>query len=559
MADQRKPIQSQKFKLQSSISATATSLTLQSFTTPDGTTITDTDIGSKSYATLSPNTNSEESISFTTIVQNSDGTAVISGITRGLKFVDPYTTDTSLGKTHGSGSLFVLSNTSAYYQDFANKERDETIAGTFTYAAIPGVSSDSVTPISSTDIATKKYVDDNVVGGTVSHDQQIVAGQAGETVAAGEIVYFDDTDNEWKLADASVVGTTDDIMLGIAQGAGTNGNAISGGVLTSGLDKNQSGLTIGDEQFISDTAGAISSSAGTIERAIGFARTATEFYFDPYYNDHPSAIQKDAIAKLPQGTHLFAADAGSDDTYVITLAPVPTAYTTGMVIRFTVNTVNTGAATINVNGLGAKSIVKMKNVALEDGDIQAGQVVSAVYDGTNFQLISGNGEGSKALTNGTSTDISNTTTETAIFTKSVPGNMLGTGNGFTGRIYVTGVNYDDTNATLTLRLKYGSTTLATLIVDPGGQVNGHEGFIDFDMIATSASAQSGALYVHIGQNDLIPEADPTTFETVDATAAGTATETSSGALDLSVTVQWGTASASNNFVVKTVRVQKVIN
>ncbi len=89
--------------------------------------------------------------------------------------------------------------------------------------------------------------------------------------------------------------------------------------------------------------------------------------------------------RLPAG---YAADAGSTDAYAVTLSPVPAAYTTGMVVRFKANTVNTGPATLNVNGLGAKAIVKSYNLPLVNGDIKANQIVSVIYDGTNFQLLS---------------------------------------------------------------------------------------------------------------------------------------------------------------------------
>jgi hypothetical protein len=92
--------------------------------------------------------------------------------------------------------------------------------------------------------------------------------------------------------------------------------------------------------------------------------------------------------KLQGGNIWYAADAGANDTYVITLSPVPAAYTTGMVIHFKANTVNTGAATLNANTLGAKTIKKSYNLDLEDGDIKAGQDVLVMYDGTNFQLLS---------------------------------------------------------------------------------------------------------------------------------------------------------------------------
>lgn len=87
----------------------------------------------------------------------------------------------------------------------------------------------------------------------------------------------------------------------------------------------------------------------------------------------------------------YAADAGSNDTYVITCAPVPTAYTAGMVITFKANTINTGACTVNVNSLGAKDIQKRVAgglVALDDGDIAAGAIITCIYNGTQFELQS---------------------------------------------------------------------------------------------------------------------------------------------------------------------------
>ena len=49
-------------------------------------------------------------------------------------------------------------------------------------------------------------------------------------------------------------------------------------------------------------------------------------------------------------------------------------------------TANTGAATLNVNSLGAKTIVKGVNTTLDDSDILASQFITVIYDGTNFVL-----------------------------------------------------------------------------------------------------------------------------------------------------------------------------
>jgi len=74
------------------------------------------------------------------------------------------------------------------------------------------------------------------------------------------------------------------------------------------------------------------------------------------------------------------------DTYTVNISTV-TSYSTNdlYVIKFA--NANTGAATLNISGLGAKTLVKNNNVGLVGGDIQAGQEFAVIYDGTNMQVI----------------------------------------------------------------------------------------------------------------------------------------------------------------------------
>lgn len=74
------------------------------------------------------------------------------------------------------------------------------------------------------------------------------------------------------------------------------------------------------------------------------------------------------------------------NTITASITPSPTAYTAGQTFRFTAANANTGATTLNINGLGAKSIFKRGTLAIAAGDIAAGGVYEVVYDGTNFQL-----------------------------------------------------------------------------------------------------------------------------------------------------------------------------
>lgn len=95
----------------------------------------------------------------------------------------------------------------------------------------------------------------------------------------------------------------------------------------------------------------------------------------------------EAILAIPA----YANDAGASDTYTATLAPAPTAYTTGMRVYLKTNTANTGACTLNLNALGAKNLKKYLNGSMVDpetGDLLAGMISEWVYDGTQFILQS---------------------------------------------------------------------------------------------------------------------------------------------------------------------------
>ncbi|OPY03781.1 MAG: hypothetical protein A4E60_00078 [Syntrophorhabdus sp. PtaB.Bin047] len=88
-----------------------------------------------------------------------------------------------------------------------------------------------------------------------------------------------------------------------------------------------------------------------------------------------------------EGALAYAADTGEANAYVLTLSPALDAYIPGMPVCFKVGNANTGASTIDINGLGVKAIKKNGNEDLAVGDILAGQIVTVIYDGTNFQLM----------------------------------------------------------------------------------------------------------------------------------------------------------------------------
>ena len=97
-------------------------------------------------------------------------------------------------------------------------------------------------------------------------------------------------------------------------------------------------------------------------------------------------------ARLDQvqgGAATFITVTGTD-TLTGTVSPALSAYATGNQFSFLVANTNTGAVTINVDGVGAKAITRTGTTALVAGDMVAGQAIEIIYDGTRFQLVNGN-------------------------------------------------------------------------------------------------------------------------------------------------------------------------
>jgi len=149
--------------------------------------------------------------------------------------------------------------------------------------------------------------------------------------------------------------------------------------------------------YVDGVAVAGAPDASTTVKGLSEESTAAEINADTAAGSvarlfvNPSTL---ATSKYGRGLAAFggyAADAGSTDAYAITLSPVIAAYTVGQAITFKAATRNTGPATLNINSVGAQAIVKDVDQPLDTGDIRAGAMVTVVWDGTNFQMISRSG------------------------------------------------------------------------------------------------------------------------------------------------------------------------
>lgn len=117
-------------------------------------------------------------------------------------------------------------------------------------------------------------------------------------------------------------------------------------------------------------------------------------------NHYHDGINDDGHGALPYSS------ASGTNTYTLTLSPALTSYVSGMPIYFSVANGNTGASTMNINGLGPISIKKDVSQALVSGDMPSGKQLTIQYDGVYFQLlnpqnISGNAGSASKITDGT--------------------------------------------------------------------------------------------------------------------------------------------------------------
>lgn len=356
------PVGGQQYYLSGAgITSSATTIALTSLKTPDGTAITMAMVGSIGYGALEPQTSSKiENITFSGITQNANGTASLTGVTRGIAFTTPYAATASLRQSHSGGSTFIITNTASFLgNEFAFTNNPSAITNYWTFP----------TPLASANPATKGYVDSVVSGGTVTTPSITVVGNAGETVAAGNVLFFQTSDARWYKAGLGTAEASSTI-LGISEGAGTTGNAITGGILLAGSDSNQSGLTAGKNYFLGSTAGTISTATST--RSLGKASTATTLYFSPYFlgasvvpanTNSPTTFNGVQLnfpaAQATASSTVFAND-GTGNTYWVN-QPINTLLVNSALNVSTSNTSTTTLSTLAIpaNTLGTNKFLRV--------------------------------------------------------------------------------------------------------------------------------------------------------------------------------------------------------
>ena len=171
--------------------------------------------------------------------------------------------------------------------------------------------------------------------------------------------------------------------------------------------------------------------------------------------------------------------------------------------------------------------------------------------------------GTKIEVDPTEVSVTTTAVETTLFDTTIPAGTLSTNNAVKMEVFIKMNLNSGGGATGTYRLKYGSTTIASLTLTAGGGSNNTitmNGILHGYIIADgSTSAQKGALSFIGGDGEVEADASASTDgDKGGGGANGTGAEDSTADKTLTLTVQFGSASANSNVTAEFWVVEKIV-
>jgi hypothetical protein len=222
-------------------------------------------------------------------------------------------------------------------------------------------------------------------------------------------------------------------------------------------------------------------------------------------------------------------------------------------VRLSGGTTDT-TGTLPVASGGTQTTTAPTDGQLLIGKTDGSYAVTDLTCGSNMTCTPGDGtlEIASSATAGTQvtdkvtadTTVTNTVVETAVYTKSISGGVIGTNSRIRLTLAGSIVNSSGTNRDLTIRLKYGATTLATAAVDVrNGITAGGAEIIAYLSADGATDAQHGLIRA-------LSAGGSSSGRDRAAAGSGTAAEDSTGALNLVVTVQWAAASTNLTYVMR---------
>jgi hypothetical protein len=614
MADKVKLVQGQDFQLSGGgIGLTDTSITIDDFVLPNsGTPITMDMFGVIGYITLEPETNREENISFTDVIDNGDTTSTITGVVRGLPLAttadpaDYNTPDLNLRQPHSGGSLLRITNSVSLLQWFASKANEETIEEKWTFPSEAGVNRPVIgadtQAVLATELVTLGDVS-RIVQATFLPPVVVSTSQGSTNLVQGQITPFahvvpvgltsggtfavvhtqeDVTvssitlgaQNFTQVATETRAGSNQRIEIWrlLAPTAGSNnitvttsGNAYSTAQVITLENVNQAtpvdALSTGADGSGTAVADAITTITANSVILMGVGGDTDPTVFTP---TAPLAEQlvDDAGTLRPTSTSVRSTTTAGVYNLAYTISPSQDYVTKAIAIRGVAGGGGSDAFTVGATSADTTPDFLDDKIEIVSADSSVTIVKTIQNPGANEKIsydlsaIGGSGSGgTKLAIDTTQVTVSGTVTETALATIAIPAGTLGTNDAIRFSLICNNTFSLDNSETLTLRMKYGGSTISTVVYsNTSVGVTAYQPKIEGFIVANNASnAQKGLLSFIAGEGDI----DDGSNKAVNNNY-GTSSVDSTVSQNLIITAQFSsTGTPSNEIYKEAIIVEKI--
>lgn len=338
------------------IGATDTSIPLKYLQDTRGNYITAMPAGETiMYATIEPHSPTNlETISFTGIQNDGNNQVTLTGVTRNINPQPPHDALTP-NVPHGNNVEIILSNSPSFYEPFLKTNVDATVTASIKFPnAVDPQNPVTLAQLIAVTLAGAVDATTSVKGiAKSSIATNILVGTATITIATPAVI---------------TTPTAHGLIAGDSVKFTTTGTLPTGFVVGVDYYVIASGLTSTQFRLSATVGGSAINTTGTQSGIHTLSKTTPTFIPE---ND-PRILQNS-----------FAVATGTANNYAITLHTPPTAYKSGQKYSFLSNFTNTGASTLNVAGLGAKSIKKLGgSTDLLQDDIANNSVVFVEFNET---------------------------------------------------------------------------------------------------------------------------------------------------------------------------------
>jgi len=608
----REYVQAKDYRLAGAgVAATDTSITIVSMTLPNSNAlVTMADFGDEiGFMTIEPETNREENISFTGITQNLNGTATLTGVTRGLTFVSPSTIDVNLRQSHSGGSIIRVTNSTQFYENLANKYRDETIVNKWTFPSVAGstrpVIGADTNAVLATELITKGELSRALTSTIVIPTIVTTSSATTGTSTAGSLNWNHVSVGGDRLLLVEISTQEDETVSGVTY----NGDAltqaashtrVTGNLRTEiwyrvapDLGTNAIVITMSGAAYISATAltlndvnqttpiGDTSDADGSSTAPSVVVTTTTD---NSLVVDSLSAASDPLTATAGSGQSIQQSVLDTATRQIATSVEIqPTAGNTTMdyTIAPSTNWAITAVEVIGVTGSGGGGTDAFTvgataadttpdflddKIEIVSSDSSVTVTKTIQNPGANEKIsydlsVLASGGGTKLAIDTTEVTVGNTAVETTLFTVAIPGGTLGTNNAIRFNSIIRSTGMVNTNGeTLTIRVKYGATTVSSIVInDPETQFTDLGGSLFGYIIADGATnAQKAGAQIILTDNygEAINQA-AVGISKMQGFAYGTGAEVSTGTLNLVITAQWSDAQVINTITAESIIVEKI--